>query len=189
MVVVVDVETGGLDPNQNPLLSIGAVAFTNPNNYSFDSFYGECAPLPSFHSTKEALEVNGIDLEEWKNKPTAGLILSNFNSWLQRICPEWGFSRIVLGGHNPSFDLGFLRTNYKLFGLQCPFDYRTVDLHSVAFSHFYSEHDTKLTSDRIYELLKMKSEPRPHNALNGAKWENEAFRRIILGLKDMNYDE
>ena len=54
--IVVDVETSGLDDEKNSLLSIGAVDFYNPKN----QFYGECRVREGAEVNPEALEVNGF---------------------------------------------------------------------------------------------------------------------------------
>lgn len=159
-------------------MSIGAVEFENPTN----QFYREIAPLGGLEITEEALKVNGINVEEWKKKELLGLVMANFHTWVNKIKLN-----TVLGGHNPRFDLDFLNTNIKRWGYELPFSYRTVDLHSIAYSHFYmdptmkDEEKNHLTSNEIYKRLNMKTEPKPHNALNGAKYETEALYKLILG--------
>lgn len=176
--IVVDVETGGIDPLKNPLLSIGAVEFENPTN----QFYSEIAPLRELEITEEALKVNGINVEEWKEKEHLGGAMASFHTWVYEVKLH-----DVLGGHNPQFDLGFLNVNIRRCAHELPFSYRTVDLHSIAYSHFYMDPTMKddeknhLTSNEIYKRLNMKTEPKPHNALNGAKYETEALYKLILG--------
>lgn len=90
----------------------------------------------------------------------------------------------ILAGHNPRFDLDFLKINFERCGATCPFGYRTVDLHSIAFYLFFTDptiDHTKLKSDAIYKAVKMETEPKPHNALVGAKYETEALYRLIFG--------
>jgi hypothetical protein len=36
-----------------------------------------------------------------------------------------------------------------------------------------------LNSDRVMKYVGIPPEPKPHNALNGAKWEAEAFMRLF----------
>jgi len=180
--IVVDVETSGLNPNIHSLLSIGAIDFSNQMN----TFYGELAPISNRSYTDEALKVNGIDIEEWKEKQYPTLVMTNFSNWLERI-----EDNTILAGHNPTFDLNFVQLYAGLCGVNMPFRHRTVDLHSIAYAQFgegVGVVEKKLTSDRIYELLKMKHEPKPHNALNGAKWETEAFNRLILNDQFAGYD-
>lgn len=176
--IIVDVETGGLDPRYNPLLSIGAVEYEHPYN----TFYGEIKPLSGTTSDVRALNVNGIDLKKWNNKPSLHSVMNKFYIWIQ------GTKEQTLAGHNPSFDRDFCNVNFRRIGLGNVFNHRTIDLHSVAFTIFTQKEISfsRLTSDEIYRLLGILDEPKPHNALNGALWETEAFARLIhnkvLGL-------
>ncbi|NIT99595.1 MAG: hypothetical protein GWN01_01215 [Nitrosopumilaceae archaeon] len=170
--IVVDVETGGLDEKENPLLSIGAVDFETK-----EEFYVEMKPREGSKCTKEALEINGIEpySKKWKDNGTTKWAMEGFQAWI------WGRD-LPLTGHNPSFDLKFLNYNFSFHNIEQRIPYRTVDLHSIAHFKLIQERgipDRKLSSDTIYELLGMEPEPRPHNALNGAKWEAEAFRRLF----------
>ncbi|KKM45930.1 hypothetical protein LCGC14_1560170 [marine sediment metagenome] len=167
--IVVDVETGGLDPQNNPLLSIGAVDYDNSDR----EYYGKIAPYLDLEITKEALGVNGINVEEWKENNLLKETIQEFSDWV-------GVNKknIILAGHNPRFDLDFLKVNFKRVDISFPFTYRTVDLHTLAYSKFGGKE--KLTSDRIYELLGMEIEPRPHNALTGAKYETKAFSLLKI---------
>ena len=175
--IVVDVETGGLNPIENPLLSIGAVEFENPKN----KFYIEIAPLSHLYCEPKALEINGIDLKTWKGEGL-GDAMGKFYEWLQPIHDK------TLAGHNPAFDRDFCNTNFRTVNKGNVFGYRNVDLHSVAYAKFL--HDgiefDKLTSDNIYKLLNMPQEPRPHIALNGAIWETEALSRLIYGYSKID---
>jgi len=176
--LIVDVETGGLDPRLNPLLSIGAVEFENPTN----QFYREIKPHKDLVIDGRALEVNGINLEEWKSKPSLFSVMTKFYTWIRNI------NEITLAGHNPSFDRDFCNINFHRAELNFIFNHRTIDLHSVAYTVFIQRKIKfdRLYSDEIYRLLGIREEPRPHNALNGAIWETEAFARLLynkeLGL-------
>ncbi len=58
--IVVDVESTGVDPKLCSLLSVGAVDFDNPKN----QFYMECYAFSGAHIEKEALVVAGFTMEE-----------------------------------------------------------------------------------------------------------------------------
>jgi len=176
--IIVDVETGGLDPRYNPLLSIGAVEYEHP----FNIFYAEIKPLSGLTSNVKALQVNGIDLEKWSTKPNLHSVMNKFFIWIQ------GTQEKTLAGHNSSFDRDFCNVNFRRIGFGNIFNHRTIDLHSVAYTVFTKKKVffDRLTSDEIYRLLGMPEEPKPHNALNGAVWETEAFAKLlhnkVLGL-------
>ncbi len=172
--IVVDVETGGLDPDKNPLLSVGAVDFDKDSN----TFYGKCHPFGPCEITAEALEVNGIDIKEWDNNQSLQKMMESFVKWLKTTRDP-----STLAGHNPRFDLDFLYVNALRCGVKLPFSYRTVDLHTLAYMHrmknYPSVSETKMTSENIYKYLDLPVEPRPHNALTGAKYETVAFKALL----------
>ena len=62
--IIVDVESSGVDPVKHSLLSIGAIDFLNPKN----QFYGECRVWDGAHIMDEALAVNGFTKEQITNK-------------------------------------------------------------------------------------------------------------------------
>ncbi len=163
--IVVDVETGGLNPELNPLLSIGAVNFNTGK-----SFYGECAPmdLQNKVATKQALMVNGIDIDEWRNKPNLFETINKFSKWL-------GPNKNTLAGHNPNFDLSFIQQAFYESETWFPFRFRTIDMHSLAYAKF----GESLNSDEIYVKLGMVKEPRPHNAMVGAMHEARALKILM----------
>lgn len=176
--IIVDIETGGLDPRKNPIIAIGAVDFDTGT-----TFYGECRPRSDLTITEEALKVNGFTQEYMKTiKTSPYMLLENFHYWITGLKSDF-----TIAGENPSFDRDFLRENFKHFDLDNPFNHRTVDLHSIAYGHMLSKgfmipfdnRKNKLNSDVIFVYTGIPAEPRPHNALNGAKYETEAFSRLI----------
>lgn len=67
---------------------------------------------------------------------------------------------------------------------------RLIDMHSLAFAALLrtglplpvdADGRSSLASDRIMELVGIPPEPKPHIAINGARWEAEAFGRLIYG--------
>lgn len=178
MTIVVDCETGGLDPAQNPLLEIGAVDLETLETFRIGMIPWNDAQT----CTKEALEINGIDYTKWvsfkSGNYTPQHAMYEFNHWLEG-------RELLLAGHNPSFDLKFLNWNFVMADLKNPFGYRTIDLHSVAYAWCESKNIShgKLTSDEIYKLLGIPEEPRPHKALIGAVWEAMAFLKIFRELQ------
>lgn len=177
---VVDVETGGLDAVVNPLLSIGAIDFNNPDN----RFYGVCGAKKTQVVTKEALEVNGFTEKELANEITVKTLLEQFFDWVR----TYSDGDFTIAGENPSFDRDFIAYNAKVEGLKNPFGHRTIDMHSLAYADILGNNESvpiedrknKLNADVIFKYLGMPEEPRPHLASNGALWECEAFYRLIL---------
>lgn len=181
--IIVDVETTGLDPQKHSIVSIGALDFSNSEN----QFYLECRIWDGAEIMKEALEINGFSEEEIKDpkKKTLEEVIKNFLDWTMEIKEK------VLAGVNPSFDRDFLKTSAQRFDIDWMPSHRTIDLHSLCYAHYLrrglkppmKEGRTDLNADKIFEYTGLPEETKPHNALTGTKMEAEALSRIIYGKK------
>ena len=130
--LIIDTETGGLDPRTNAILEVAGVVWErNPGQagrilgkfrYAVDDPDGTCEP--------RALEINGIDLATHDGLPPK-VVVTLIEDFIQRVylddvdggfhllltprvsgCPK--MERVVLGGHNVGFDVGFLKRLYDL---------------------------------------------------------------------------
>lgn len=179
--IVVDMESSGLEPQTHSLLSIGAVDFQNPSN----TFYGECRIWDGAHIDAGALAVNGFTLEQANDsaKQTEGELVRAFLLWSE------GCTEKTIAGQNPSADRDFLRAGAYRNHLTWLFAFRTVDLHSVAYMHMIkggvdlplSHGHSALSLDKILVYCGLPEEPKPHNGLRGALYETEAFHRLFYG--------
>lgn len=177
--IIVDVETTGTDPRKHSIVSIGAVDFCDPGN----QFYQECRIWNGAEIVKEALDVNGFSEEEIRNANKKSLeeTIKNFLKWTENIADR------TLAGGNPSFDRDFLKTSAERYGIDWTLGYRSIDLHSLCYTHYLSRNlippmkdkRTNLNTDAIFKYVGLPAEPKPHNALTGAKMEAEAFSRLI----------
>ena len=185
--IVVDVETTGVDPRLCSLLSLGALDFDRPEH----QFYMECAPFPGAHIEKEALAVSGFTMEDIEannqspnannQKKTDRAVVEAFLEWM-RTCSEW-----TLCGQNPSFDRDFLQETAHRYHLNWPLAHRTVDLHSVAYGDHLqrgksiplTHNHSALNLDTILAYVGLPSRQGSHHALDDAKLEAEALSRLI----------
>lgn len=177
--LIVDLEASGIDHDVHSILSIGAIDFMDPER----QFYGECRIWDGAHIMEEALEVNGFTKEEITdpNKPTERELLEDLATWMEES------ENHTIAGQNPHFDLLFLETAYQRNGMDIPLARRVIDLHSITFYHMVKRkieppldnNRSDLNSDAVMEYVGIPAEPHPHNALNGALWEAEAFNRLF----------
>lgn len=180
--IVLDIETTGLDPELNGLLSIGAIDYLHPN----ETFYGECRIREGERIEPEAISVNGFNPEEIKDKSklsTRDLIIE-FDEWLK------SRSIKMIGGlHVSAFDVPFLNKKALQCGVRMRLHRRTIDLHSIAYAKMQelgkvvpmTDGWSVMDTDVIYPFVGLPKEPKPKNALSGAKWEAEAMSRLIHG--------
>ena len=177
--IVVDVETSGLDPKENSIISIGAINFINTSQ----RFYEECNVFDGATVNIDSLKINGFskdDIIDNKNRKSLREIIVEFSSWIKNQNTEK-----IIAGQNPSFDRDFLIRSFERNQMNFPFTFRTVDLNTLCINYVIQKKiDVKistLNTNRIYDILGMPAEPNPHNALTGAIMETEAFYRLIYG--------
>jgi DNA polymerase III epsilon subunit-like protein len=179
--IVVDIETTGLDPRKHSIVSIGALDFTSPLN----QFYQECRIFKGAEVMEEALQINGFSKEEIKDPDKKSLkeTIEDFFVWVKKIKER------TIAGSNPSFDRDFLMVSAERFNLPWFLGHRTIDLHALGYSHFLQrgltppvkEGRTDLNTDGVLSYVGLPEEPKPHHALTGTKMEAEAFSRLIYG--------
>lgn len=167
--IVFDIETTGLNPVKNAMVSLGAV-----DHDTGDEFYGECRIIPTFQFVEaEALAVNGFSLDG-VNDVAKQFDFELYNSFL-----KWAEDReaLLAGQQVGSFDIFFLRAIHDRCGWfgKWSFGHRSIDLHSVAFAKF----GKSLSLDGVLKAVGLEPEPKPHNALTGARLERDAFRKLL----------
>jgi DNA polymerase III epsilon subunit-like protein len=177
--IILDVETSGIDINKNSILSIGALDFTNPEK----EFYGECKVWKGAHINSDSLKVNGFTEEDTvdSDKQTDTELVRKFIDWAMN-CSNHTFA-----GQNPSFDRDFLHMASLRAHFDWPFTSRTIDQHTLCYMHMIkrgitppvAKGRTDLNSDKIMEYVGIPAEIHPHNALNGAKIAAEAISRLL----------
>lgn len=110
--LVIDTETGGLDPKLFSILSLGAIVWNDGEIVdSFEVFVAE----PELKAEAEALKINQIDMAWLKaNGVPPGEAVSRFHLFLDK---NFGAgqerARINVAGHNVYFDVGFLKRLYS----------------------------------------------------------------------------
>jgi len=112
--VVVDVETGGFNPETDALLEISAVILTADDDGYWSiakSINRHVQPFEGANLDPAALEFTGIDPEHPFRKEIAVSereALQDIFRGVRADMKLYGCNRAILVGHNPSFDLAFL---------------------------------------------------------------------------------
>ena len=112
-IIVVDIETTGLNPNSDLILEIGIIKLnldTGDTKLIFDSYVKEPA-LGDEHSNCWIFENSDLNFEEVKNGP----LLDDLIQELQEI-----FLKYSVTAFNKSFDLGFLKSRGFKFPNELP---------------------------------------------------------------------
>ena len=131
------------------------------------------------------MEINGLTLNEIQDKsiPTQKELISRFMIWTENIEDK------TIAGQNVDFDINFLNESSKRCGLNFTLGRRKVDQHSIVFAHFLKRNIrpplkdgfSNLNSDHIMYYVGLPAEPKPHRAINGARFEAEALSRLLFG--------
>jgi DNA polymerase III epsilon subunit-like protein len=193
--IIIDIETTGVNFWENGILSIGALCFNHPEK----QFYGECRVDEDDIITEDALKINGFSKEEITNekKQTQKELVKKFFEWLEKQEIK------ILAGHNVGFfDLNFLKTKAKKYNIPLKMRFRSLDLCSVAQTKYFQINGKFLLDDykenamslpevlkfcgikderieiRNKELIKQR---KTHNALEDCKLEAECFSRLLSG--------
>ena len=174
--IVIDIETTGTNPNKHAILSIGAINFKKTKN----QFYGECRISKDVSIDNKALKINGFLKKDILSKQKQSLksLLMEFSKWIDKQNTD-----NIMMGHNIHFDYEFLKVAYFKNKLTFPFTYRLVDLHSIAFYKSLKNNNLEnidfLSLNKILQSISLPKDKTPHNALERAKMEIEAFYKLI----------
>ncbi len=179
--IILDIETTGLNFWENGIVSIGALYFDNPEK----QFYGECRIDDNDMITEEALKINGFSREEVldKTKQTQEELIRKFFQWVNEQEIR------ILAGHNIGFfDLNFIKTKINKYNINIKTSYRSFDLCSVAQLIYFQINKTFLLDNykenamNLSEVLKfcgLRDKRKIHNALEDCKLAAECFSRLL----------
>lgn len=177
--IILDIETSGLDPRKSSLLSIGAIDFDNPD----DSFYGECQVFQGAEINPKSLEITGFTNEQITDskKTTTTNLLRNFLNWLSEKKDQ------TIAGQNVHWDVEFLRQELNRSKIDYKLGHRIVDLHSVAYAKLLEQkkeiplrnNRTDLDLDRILQICGLQSRNGSHNALEDCRLTEQCFRKLL----------
>ncbi len=110
--VVVDVETGGVNPQTDALLEIAVVLLRMISQgllYSAKTIAFHVEPFPNTNLDPASLAVNGIDpYHPFRFALPETAVLRTIFKEVRQAIRETGCSRAIRVGHNAFFDLGFL---------------------------------------------------------------------------------
>jgi DNA polymerase III epsilon subunit-like protein len=184
--LVVDCEMTGLEPEQHSIVSVGAVDFEAPGR----QLYAECRAWDGSKIEDEALAVNGFTREQVEDphKQSEAELVQEF------IAFAGGMADTTFAGQNVFTDLAFLKAAAARAGHTAwPFAHRIIDIHSLCWEHMIKRGVTPpldvekkhsaLNLEAVARYCGMVEEPKPHNALTGAKYNAEVISRLLYDKK------
>lgn len=184
--LVLDVESSGVEAHKHSILSVGALDLAHPEN----RFYEECRAWDGAHISDEALKVNGFTREQAldpKKQSEADLVHS-FLRWSETL------EERTFAGQNVSFDRDFMQYGAQRAGhTKWDFAHRTIDTHTLCFAHMVGrglvppvdkkKKHSALNLEAVMTYCGLPEEPKPHNALTGALSHAEVIARLLYGRK------
>jgi DNA polymerase III epsilon subunit-like protein len=184
--LVVDCEMTGLEPDLHSIVSVGAVDFDHPER----QLYEECRLWDGAKVEDEALVVNGFTAAQIADpaKQTEADLVHQFIAFAE------GMPDTTIAGQNVFTDLYFLKAAAGRAGHTAwPFAHRILDIHSICWTHMVKRGVTPpvdpvkkhsaLNLDAVLNYCGIPEEPKPHNALTGAKCNAEVISRLLYGKK------
>ncbi len=140
--VVVDIETGGFDPDRDAMLEIAASVIEMEDEGRLTAgevFSTHVAPFAGANVEPKSLELTGIDLSHpLRNALDEKAALKHIFQPVRERMRQTGCNRAVLVGHNPAFDIAFLnaairRTRFKRSPFHPFSTFDTATLGGLAF--------------------------------------------------------
>lgn len=186
--VVIDVETGGLNPVTDALLEIAVLPIEmkpDGNLFAGELKHYHIIPFIGANICKESLEINQIDPNHpFRFAVTETEALQDLFMFLNNLKTKAKCNRCVLIGHNSWFDLHFLNAAAKRCNLKSPF-------------HSFTSFDTATLSAMFYgqtalaqatKKANIDFDPKQHHsAIYDAEKTAELFCKIAnLWLKIKN---
>lgn len=191
--IIVDIETSGIDFVKNGIWQIGAIEFDNPEN----TFLQEARIDDEDEIMEDALKVTGKTENELRNikKQTQKQLLENFFNWVSKI------ENKTMVAMNTPFDHSIIYIRSKKYKLESPLKHRTFDLHTIAALKYFQINgkflvengSSKMNLPKIIEFVGMEDnrlqlkdghvvkQGKPHEALDDCKLEAECLSRILYG--------
>lgn len=181
--IIIDTETGGLDPLKYSLLSYAGVVWRDGAiKEQIEVFVKE----PEIVTEEGAMKINKIDLNMINEKGFNPLLaVQMFEQFINIAIPE---GQIQLAGHNVGFDVNYMKRLYRLADM--PFNprisHRVIDTSSTI--HFLSlagriPPEVKNSSDAFKYLGVEISEEKRHTALGDAIATAQVLNKLLEMVK------
>jgi DNA polymerase III subunit epsilon len=173
-ILVLDTETGGLDPSTDALLSIGLVDFQDGEVLRTEEILVDPEGLAC---NPKALAVNQIDLDVHCGY---SVTRAEAAERIRDFCAPMG--RPIIAGHNVQFDIGFIRKLFAPDVLRRTVSHRVLDTMQVlcflGHAGLIPPDIAKLDQAMAHFGITMPADKR-HTALGDALVTAELYRRLL----------
>lgn len=174
-ILVIDTETGGLNPQEHSILSLGMTSWNGQHSQEFFILEKTLVTHP------RSMEINGIDLKWLRSH---GKSPHETCEHIDHFLKDLPTRPLILAGHNISFDIAFLKRLYRLAQRPLPdvFSHRSVDTHSLLWLLAQQGHIPAhaCTSDGAFAYFDIEPpEELRHTALADAIATRELLKKIV----------
>lgn len=163
-IILVDLETTGLDPQVHEIIEIGAINVDTGAEFSIKV-------QPSHIETADpvAMKVNGYTDEKW----VGAVPLCDALMLLKEFAGEGKY----MMSYNVSFDRMFTEKAYKECEIGYPFYYHHFDLLTLAWYRLHAGSPLSLKS--VCKQLRLEEEPDVHSALEGCRAAYRVYQKLV----------
>jgi DNA polymerase III epsilon subunit-like protein len=176
----IDVETGGLDKDKHSLLTLNLTILSEDLDTMEE--LDLCIKHDTYHVTAEALRINKINLIEHDAKATSIVIAQTLIDNMLSPYTRSYKTQLMLLGHNPSFDRGFMEATFKSYIWQKAVRYHMLDSVSGAVLMKYfgkMDKDQSVKLEKLTQLFGI-----PHDS-HTARGDNQAAVAVLKKFKEM----
>lgn len=180
--LVIDTETGGLDPSQDSLLSLAAIVWRDGDLIAETQIF---VNEPNPRIGQESIAIHGIE-PAWLR--AHGLspcdAVRQFEDFLHAHFTRFERGDVLLAGHNVSFDVAFLQRLYRLAGKEYPafYSHRLLDTATLGLFFILSgDLPTGVAkSDELFSHFQISfGADRRHSALGDARATAELINAFL----------
>jgi DNA polymerase III, alpha subunit (gram-positive type) len=164
--VIYDIETGGLDPKNDALMSVAILVLDGTTLTEIDRFY-TVVKDPGKNVDKDALKVNGLTPDEIQNGMPINIVIDEIRNLVIRAKTEDGYP--IMTAHNAAFDAGFLNER----GANIQYTVDTMWLSRWKFP--YQKATLKALCERLGVV-----QTNAHNAMGDVLATADCLRALVL---------
>lgn len=179
-IAFVDVETTGLDPTKSDPIEIAVVTVDAKTLEEIRRWDMKMFPGSGLRDP-EALAVNGYTDDEWKDSYNAGHCAWSHQVLRAAVVTHIGSSTVA--GHNPWFDVGFIKKHCPSDLMFDPAGHHLIDTCSMAFPLLIAGKIESLSLDSLCAYFDIKR-PKIHRALPDALAELQVCRELTQMYMD-----
>lgn len=171
--IIVDIETTGLDPSTAEIIEIGAILVDRETGLSLGTLEMKIVPTSIETAEPAALAVNGYNAEEWKAATPLVDAMTRFADFARNA---------TLMSYNVSFDYGFLREAFRKTGVRDTMRYHRLDLLTLAWAELPAS--TSYSLRNVCIALGLEPEPAVHRGISGAMKAYEVYQLLTRGTSE-----